>query len=127
MTMEGLFRATSVARDRVWNLSICAYVVAASLPAVAQQASESAAADTTEMQEIVVTGSMIARPVAETAEAVTILKADALKDQGVVNVEQVINTLISAAPTVNIAANVGSFSGGGSYANLRHLGDGSTL
>jgi iron complex outermembrane recepter protein len=98
------------------------------LPAVAQQA-PAVAADTSEtvLQEIVVTGSMIKRPNAETAEAVTILKADALKDQGIVNVEQVIGTLTSAAPTVNIASAVGSFTGGGTYANLRHLGNGSTL
>jgi iron complex outermembrane receptor protein len=94
---------------------------------MAQQAPAASASDTAELQEIVVTGSMIKRPAAETAEAITILKADSLKDQGVVNVEQVMNTLTSAAPTVNIAANVGSFSGGGTYANLRHLGNGSTL
>jgi len=108
-------------------VSMCACGAALSMPAMAQQAPAASASDTPELQEIVVTGSMIKRPAAETAEAITILKADALKDQGVVNVEQVMNTLTSAAPTVNIAANVGSFSGGGSYANLRHLGNGSTL
>jgi iron complex outermembrane receptor protein len=98
------------------------------MPAMAQQqAPDSAASDTTELTEIVVTGSMIKRPNAETAEAVTILKVDALKDQGIVNVEQALNTLTSVAPSVNIASSVGSFSGGGSYANLRHLGNGSTL
>jgi iron complex outermembrane recepter protein len=80
-----------------------------------------------QLQEVVVTGSMIKRPGAETAEAVTILKADALKDQGIVNVEQVIETLTAATPSVNIATAVGTFSGGGTYANLRHLGNGSTL
>jgi iron complex outermembrane receptor protein len=91
---------------------------------------QSRGADSSEppvLQEVVVTGSLIKRPAAETAEAVTILKADALKDQGIENVEQVLNTLTSAAPSVNIASNVGSFTGGGSYANLRHLGNGSTL
>src|SRR6185312_16084936 len=38
------------------------------------------------LQTVVVTGTMIARPAAETAEAITILKADALKDQGITNV-----------------------------------------
>jgi iron complex outermembrane receptor protein len=112
---------------RFMMVSMCAYVAALSMPAMAQQAPAASASDAPELQEIVVTGSMIKRPAAETAEAITILKADALKDQGVVNVEQVMNTLTSAAPTVNIAANVGSFSGGGTYANLRHLGNGSTL
>jgi iron complex outermembrane receptor protein len=100
---------------------------AVEMPAMAQQAPDSSASDATELQEIVVTGSMIKRPNSETAEAVTILKVDALKDQGIVNVEQVLNTLTSAASSVNIASSVGSFSGGGSYANLRHLGNGSTL
>ena len=112
---------------RFMMVSMCACVAALSMPAMAQQAPAASGSDTAELQEIVVTGSMIKRPAAETAEAITILKADALKDQGVVNVEQVMNTLTSAAPTVNIAANVGSFSGGGTYANLRHLGNGSTL
>jgi len=112
---------------RFMIVSMCACIGALSMPAMAQQAPAASASDTADLQEIVVTGSMIKRPAAETAEAITILKSDSLKDQGVVNVEQVINTLTSAAPTVNIAANVGSFSGGGSYANLRHLGNGSTL
>ena len=92
-----------------------------------EQTREADSPETPVLQEVVVTGSMIKRPAAETAEAVTILKADSLKDQGVVNVEQALNTLTSAAPSVNIASNVGSFTGGGSYANLRHLGNGSTL
>jgi iron complex outermembrane recepter protein len=85
------------------------------------------AGDSTQLTEIVVTGSMIKRVNAETAEAITILKADALKDQGVTNVEQVINTLTSSNPSVNISSAVGSFSGGGTYANLRGLGNGRTL
>jgi iron complex outermembrane recepter protein len=112
---------------RFMMLSMCACVAALSMPAMAQQAPASSTSDTPELQEIVVTGSMIKRPNAETAEAITILQADALKDQGIVNVEQVLNTLTSATPSVNIASSVGSFSGGGSYANLRHLGNGSTL
>ena len=106
--------------------SMCACVAAISMPAMAQEA-PAASSDTPELQEIVVTGSMIKRPNAETAEAITILKADDLKEQGITNVEQVIGTLTSAAPSVNIASSVGSFSGGGTYANLRHLGNGSTL
>ncbi len=86
-----------------------------------------ATGDSAELQEIVVTGSMIKRPNAETAEAITILKADVLKDQGIVNVEQAINTLTSTNPSVNIASVVGTFSGGGTFANLRGLGNGRTL
>ena len=98
-----------------------------SLTALGQQAPASANAATPEMQEVVVTGTMIKRVDAETAEAVTILKADALKDQGITNVEQVMSTLTSANPSVNIASAVGTFSGGGTYADLRGLGRSRTL
>jgi iron complex outermembrane recepter protein len=80
-----------------------------------------------ELQEIVVTGSMIKRVNAETAEAISILKADDLKAQGIENVEQALGTLTSANPSINIASAVGTFSGGGTYANLRGLGNGRTL
>ncbi|MGH8201718.1 MAG: TonB-dependent receptor plug domain-containing protein [Steroidobacteraceae bacterium] len=80
-----------------------------------------------QLQTVIVTGSMIARPAVETAEAITILKADALKNQGITNVEQALNTVTSNTPSVNIASAIGSFSGGGTYANLRDLGNSRTL
>jgi iron complex outermembrane recepter protein len=92
-----------------------------------QQAPASSSTDTSELQEIVVTGSLIKRVNAETAEAITILKADDLKAQGITNVEQAISTLTSANTSLNIASAVGTFSGGGTYANLRGLGNGRTL
>ena len=79
------------------------------------------------LQTVIVTGSMIARPAAETAEAITVLKADALKNQGITNVEQALNTVTSNTPSLNIASAVGTFSGGGTYADLRNLGNGRTL
>ena len=109
--------------------AVLASAAAVSMYATAQQAPAPPAAAEPEaaVQEVVVTGSLIKRPNAETAEAVTILKVDALKDQGIENVEQAMNTLTASTPSVNISSAVGSFSGGGSYANLRHLGNGSTL
>ncbi len=92
-----------------------------------QKADAAAAAEAPELQEVVVTGSLIKRANAETAEAITIIKADSLKDQGIVNVEQAMNTLTSNTPSVNIAQSVGTFSGGGTYANLRNLGNSRTL
>ena len=91
------------------------------------QTAPQVASDQVELQEIVVTGSMIKRVNAETAEAITILKADDLKAQGIENVEQALSTLTSANPSINIASAVGTFSGGGTYANLRGLGNGRTL
>jgi iron complex outermembrane recepter protein len=95
--------------------------------AMGQQAPASTSSDTTELTEIVVTGSMIKRANAETAEAITILKADNLKDLGITNVEQVLNELTSSNTSVNTASAVGTFSGGGSYADLRGLGRSRTL
>jgi iron complex outermembrane receptor protein len=129
MTLRRLIGIRSPVKRFTITLLACVCIAAIEMPAMAQQApAASASSDTPELlQEIVVTGSMIKRPNAETAEAVTILKTDALKDQGIENLEQAIGTLTSAAPSVNIASNVGSFTGGGSYANLRHLGNGRTL
>ncbi len=80
-----------------------------------------------ELQTVVVTGTMIARPASETAEAITVINANAIKNQGIVNVEQALNTITSNTPTLNIASSVGTFSGGGTYANLRGLGSARTL
>ncbi len=79
------------------------------------------------LQTVVVTGTMIARPQVETAEAITIIQANALKNMGVVNVEQAVDDLTANVPGVNIAQSVSTFDGGGSFANLRDLGLGRTL
>ncbi|HKR28249.1 MAG TPA: TonB-dependent receptor [Acidobacteriaceae bacterium] len=79
------------------------------------------------LQTVVITGTLIARPSAETAEAITIVKSTALQNMGIVNVEQALNTITSNNPVVNVAASVGSFTGGGTYANLRGLGGSRTL
>jgi iron complex outermembrane receptor protein len=97
------------------------------LSANGQQAPAPLSTDTAELQEIVVTGTMIKRVNAETAEAITVLKSDDLKAQGIENVEQAMNTLTSSNPSLNIASSVGTFSGGGTYADLRGLGRGRTL
>jgi iron complex outermembrane receptor protein len=107
-------------------LFFAATVALISMPALSQKAPD-AAAESEVLQEVVVTGTMIKRVNAETAEAITVIKADSLKDQGIVNVEQALNTLTSNTPSVNIAQSVGTFSGGGTYANLRNLGNSRTL
>jgi iron complex outermembrane recepter protein len=126
----GVPLSAASAVERVAGFVTVASVVGASLmssSAMGQQAPASTADASPELQEIVVTGSMIKRVNAETAEAITILKADDLKTQGITNVEQALNTLTSATPSLNIASAVGTFSGGNSYANLRGLGSGRTL
>jgi iron complex outermembrane receptor protein len=109
----------------------------AGLPAHAQQAAtQTASSDdckanpnnpNCQLEEVVVTGSLIRRTSAETTEAITILKADVLQAEGIQTVEQALNMLTSNNPSVNIAAAVGTFSGGGTYADMRGLGNGRTL
>ena len=58
-----------------------------------QQKSDAASDAAPALQEVVVTGTMIKRTNAETAEAITILSADSLKDQGITSVEQALSSL----------------------------------
>jgi len=98
-----------------------------SLTALAQVAPVSPNATSPEMQEVVITGSMIKRVNAETAEAVTTVKMDALKDQGVSSVEEALALLTSNNATITTASNVATFNGGASVASLRGLGPTKTL
>src|SRR5271168_4437418 len=109
------------------NRALSAAVLAALAGAATAQTAPKVATEEVQLQEIVVTGSLIKRTQAESAEAITIIKADSLKDQGITNVEQALNTLTANTPSINIAQSIGTFSGGGTYANLRGLGDGRTL
>jgi iron complex outermembrane receptor protein len=95
--------------------------------ALGQEAPVSSAPATPELQEIVVTGSMIKRVNAETAEAVTIVKIDTLKDLGVTNVEQALALVTSNNATITTGSNVATFNGGASVASLRGLGETRTL
>jgi iron complex outermembrane receptor protein len=80
------------------------------------------------LQTVVVTGTLIARPAAETAEPITIVKSDSLKNQGLTNVEQAVDQISANVPApFNIAQSVGQFTGGGSYVNLRDLQSERTL
>lgn len=111
------------------NLIAAAIAAALTAAAHAQQAPSPPADDSNKqaMEEVVITGSMIKRVNAETAEAITVIKTDALKNQGVQNIEQAIATLTSSNTSINVAQSVGSFSGGGTYADLRGLGRSRTL
>jgi iron complex outermembrane receptor protein len=82
-----------------------------------------------ELQEIVVTGTMIKRPDAETAEAITTVSMQSLKDLGITTVEQAIQQIAAnqASGAFQVASSVSTFTGGGSFANLRGLGSDHTL
>jgi iron complex outermembrane recepter protein len=110
------------------SVTVVAALAAASAAAQAQQAPAAATTtDNSQIEEVIVTGTMIKRANAETAEAVTILKTDALKEQGVTTVEEALDTLTANNVSVNTAQTVGTTSGGGSFADLRGLGNGRTL
>jgi len=86
------------------------------------------AADEPQLEEIVVTGSLIKRPNAETAEAVTIVTAESLKDQGITTVEQALQQITAMqTSSFQTSSSVATFTGGGSFANLRGLGASKTL
>src|SRR5580692_8816277 len=109
--------STHLIRNAV-HLTVLAALAAGSAAAQAQTATATttAAANTTEevpLQEVIVTGTMIRRPNAETAEAVTILKSDALKQEGVTSVEEALKMLSSNTSQINTSSAVATFSGGG--------------
>ena len=94
-------------------------------PALLAQNAPASAPESTELTEIVVTGSMISRPNVETAEAISIITAENLKDMGITTVEQAMEQLsANSTAAYNTASSVTWFSGGGSFANLRGLGRG---
>ena len=96
------------------------------VPAPASKSSSTISAP--QLQTIVVTGTMIARPETATAEAITVIKTNALRNKGIVNIEQAVDQIAANVPSaINIAQSVGQFTGGGTYANLRDLGNGRTL
>jgi iron complex outermembrane recepter protein len=82
----------------------------------------------TQLDRVVVTGSLIPRTLSETTEAVTVIKAEALKNMGITTVEQALGMIASNQSGVITASAVSSWgTGGGSFASLRGLGASKTL
>ena len=119
----------SPGRRAVQGIAVGVGAALISLTAMAQQApaSSSSNAATPQMEEVVVTGSMIKRVNAETAEAVTSIKMDDLKDLGVSTVEQALAMVTSNNATITTASNIATFNGGASVASLRGMGATKTL
>jgi iron complex outermembrane receptor protein len=94
----------------------------------AAQAQEAPTAPADTIQEVVVTGTMIKRSTEETTEAVTVVTADSLKNQGITTIEQAVEQISAAQNgSFTTASTTTWFSGGGSFADLRGLGQGKTL
>ncbi|PHY17202.1 TonB-dependent siderophore receptor [Caulobacter sp. BP25] len=94
------------------------------LPAVgawAQQATEESA----QVEEIVVTGSRIARPDLTSSSPIASVGAAELRQSGVVNTENLLNTLPQAVPGITSTVNNGN--NGTATVNLRGLGANRTL
>jgi iron complex outermembrane recepter protein len=117
-----------IRKDLISQYAALALLGAASTALAQTAPTPPQAAESSELQEIVVTGSLIKRTNAETAEAVTIVKMDALKDMGVTSVEQAL-ALVTAnnASQITTSSNVAYFNGGASFASLRGLGGIRTL
>jgi iron complex outermembrane recepter protein len=78
-------------------------------------------------QRVEITGSAIKRIDAETSVPVTIVKIDDLKAQGVTSVEQIMASLSAVQMTQGSSQQVGSGTGGASFADLRGIGPSKTL
>ncbi len=83
------------------------------------------AQDDTAIEEIVVTGSRIARPDLVSSSPIATVGEQELKQSGIVNTENLLNTLPQAVPGVTSTVNNGS--GGAATVNLRGLGANRTL
>lgn len=80
------------------------------------------------LEEVLVTGSRIRRPGADTSAPVTAVDQEIFDDRGYVSASQAINQLTSAVPQLNQAPGDGDPSGSGQqYPNLFGLGAGRTL
>jgi outer membrane receptor protein involved in Fe transport len=82
--------------------------------------SSGAHAQDQELEQIVVTGSRIARPDFETASPVVSLSAESFQETGIINAEQLVNTLPQVVPSFSSGNN--NPGGGQAYINLRGLG-----
>jgi iron complex outermembrane receptor protein len=100
------------------------------LAALAQQvpAAQSEPGDTANQNEIIVTGSRIARAGFTAPSPTTVLNAEEFQKRGLTNIGQISRTIPSfLATTTPTTTSLNSARAGGSYLNLRGLGDLRTL
>ena len=118
-------RNSQVARGVRYALYVSAVATAAtSLPALAQDQQE-AAAGTSELGTVVVTGSRIPQPNLTSISPVTAVGNEEIKLEGVTRVEDLINNLPQAA--ADFGGNVSNGATGAATVNLRGLGSQRTL
>ena len=117
MANRNIERAVRVALLAAGAVSAAAY----SSGAAAQAASTTGE----EIEQIIVTGSRIARPQADTTSPMAVIGSEAIALLGTQNIENVLNTMPQMVATTNDASN--NPGGGVATANMRGLGSQRTL
>jgi len=110
----------------LFGTTVLAGVIAISAPAFAQSAQDESA---TQIGEVVVTGSRIARPNQESPTQVQVVSAEAIATTGEVNLGEILRTLPAAGVSSLTPTNSNFFTQGNGVAtvNLRNLGEDRTL
>jgi outer membrane receptor protein involved in Fe transport len=116
-----MFNAMSTRKRLLATSVLCG----ALLPAVSAFAQTAPAAEAAQVEEIVVTGSRIARPDLVSSSPVASVGEKELQQSGVVNTENLLNTLPQAVPGITSTVNNGN--NGYATVNLRGLGANRTL
>ncbi|MEO5599035.1 MAG: TonB-dependent receptor [Novosphingobium sp.] len=121
---------TSASRTGVAQFALCLSMISA--PAFAQQAPATTAAaaadDTNRGEEIVVTGSRIARPELQASIPVTVVSAQSIQDKGQTNLlDSLRDVPLSGQSLGNAGSNFSNFDNGTATVNLRNLGESRTL
>lgn len=118
-------------RKYLFGTTILAGVMAVTASAFAQTAGAPPQSDqkVTEIDEVIVTGSRIARPNQESPTAVQVVTAEAIANTGEVNLGEILRTLPAAGVSALTPTNSNFFTQGNGVAtvNLRNLGEDRTL
>lgn len=112
-------------RNRLLASTIFCGALLPAMVATSAFAQTAAATETAVVEEIVVTGSRIARPDLVSSSPVATVGEKELEQSGIVNTENLLNTLPQAVPGITSTVNNGS--GGAATVNLRGLGSNRTL
>jgi len=120
-----MFNALSTRKRLLATTVLCGAIapLAMAMPAFAQTAP--ATEEAAQVEEIVVTGSRIARPDLVSSSPVATVGEKELEQSGIVNTENLLNTLPQAVPGITSSVNNGS--NGTATVNLRGLGSNRTL
>ena len=103
------------------QLKLCSAIALA----LASSAVMGQAGDANELEEVIITGTLIQNPNLTRAAPVSVISEEEMDQQAVINVEEILREVPGAVPS--IGANVNNGNGGFSYVNLRGLGSNRNL